>query len=93
MGYAIPFATLIRAGIARQRDDQPSTIALLEKAVNDFDASHMSLYAAAARRRLGETIGGERGRQLVTQSEEWMSKQEIKNPERMMNLLAPGFAN
>jgi hypothetical protein len=53
----------------------------------------MSLYAAAARRRLGEMIGGDRGRQLVAQAEEWMTKQQIKNPARMMNLLAPGFAN
>jgi hypothetical protein len=93
MGYANPFATLIRAGIARQRRAQQTTVALLEKAVRDFDAAHMSLYAAAARRRLGEMVGGDRGRQLVAQSEEWMTKQQIKNPARMMNLLAPGFAS
>ena len=91
MGYANPFATLIRAGVARQRGDQASAIAQLEKAVKDFDNAHMSLYAAAARRRLGELIANDRGRQLVAQSEEWMTKQEIKNPARMMNLLAPGF--
>jgi serine/threonine protein kinase/tetratricopeptide (TPR) repeat protein len=93
MGYANPFATLIRGGIARQRGDQANAIALLEKAAKDFDAAHMSLYAAAARRRLGEVVGGDRGRQLVAQSEEWMMKQQIKNPARMMNLLAPGFAS
>jgi eukaryotic-like serine/threonine-protein kinase len=93
MAYANPFATLIRAGIAHQRRDQKNAIALLEKAAKDFDESHMSLYAAAARRCLGEIIGGDRGRQLVAQSEEWMTKQQIKNPTRMMNLLAPGFAN
>jgi serine/threonine protein kinase/tetratricopeptide (TPR) repeat protein/energy-coupling factor transporter ATP-binding protein EcfA2 len=93
MGYANPFATLIRAGIARQRGDEQSAIALLEKAAKDFDATHMSLYAAAARRRLGEVVGGDRGRQLVAQSEEWMTKQQIKNPARMMNLLAPGFTS
>jgi len=91
MEYANPFATLIRAGIARQRGDQTNAIALLEKAAKDFDTVNMRLYAAAARRRLGEIGGGDRGRQLVAQSEEWMTKQEIKNPARMMNLLAPGF--
>jgi tetratricopeptide (TPR) repeat protein len=93
MGYANPFATLIRAGIARQRGDDKTAVALLERALKDFDEAHMKLYAAAARRRLGETIGGDRGRQLVAQSEEWMAKQQIKNPARMTNLLAPGFAN
>jgi len=51
----------------------------------------MQLYAVAARRRLGEMLGGDRGRQLVAQTEEWMTKQQIKNPPRMINLLAPGF--
>jgi eukaryotic-like serine/threonine-protein kinase len=51
----------------------------------------MRLYAVAARRRLGEMIGGDRGRQLIAETEEWMSKQQIKNPARMINLIAPGF--
>jgi len=91
MAYANPFATMIRAGIARRRSDDKRAISLLEKAAYDFDAAHMRLYAYASRRRLGEMIGGDRGRQLVAETEEWMSKQEIKNPVRMMNLLAPGF--
>jgi hypothetical protein len=91
MTYANPFAMLIRAGIARQRGDQTASVTLLEKAFAEFGAAHMRLYAAAAQRRLGETIGGDRGRQLVAQSELWMTKQQIRNPVRMMNLLAPGF--
>ncbi|HYW72464.1 MAG TPA: hypothetical protein VE961_15615, partial [Pyrinomonadaceae bacterium] len=91
MPYANPFAMLIRAGSARQRGDEPGAVAQLEKACAAFDASHMRLYAAVARRRLGEMVGGDRGRQLVAQSEQWMAKQQIKNPVRMTNLLAPGF--
>ena len=91
MSYANPFAALIRAGIARRRDDDQRAISLLEKAAIDFDAVHMGLYAAIARRRLGELVGGDRGSQLTARSDEWMTKQEIKNPARMMNLLAPGF--
>jgi serine/threonine protein kinase/tetratricopeptide (TPR) repeat protein len=91
MAYANPLATLIRAGIARQRGDDARAISLAEKAAEAFDAVHMRLYAVAARRRLGEMIGGDRGRQLVAQTEEWMNKQQIKNPPRMMNMIAPGF--
>jgi tetratricopeptide (TPR) repeat protein len=91
MAYAYPFATLVRAGIIHQRGNQAGAIALLEKASSDFDAVRMRLYAVAARRRLGELVGGDRGRQLIAQTEEWMKKQQIKNPSRMMNLLAPGF--
>ena len=91
MAYAYPFATLVRAGIIHQSGNQAGAIALLEKASSDFDAVRMRLYAVAARRRLGELVGGDRGRQLIAQTEEWMKKQQIKNPARMMNLLAPGF--
>ena len=51
----------------------------------------MLLYAAAARRRLGETLNGKRGRELIDQSEDWMRKQQIKNPKAFANLLASGF--
>ena len=91
MAYANPYANLIRAGIARRRGDDQRAISLLEKSAIDFDAAHMRLYAAVSRRCLGEVLGDDRGRELKAQSEEWMSKQEIKNPIRMMNLLAPGF--
>ena len=91
MAYANPLATLIRAGIARQRGDGGRALTLTEKALKDFEAADMQLYAVAARRRLGEMLGGDRGRQLVAQTEEWMTKQQIKNPPRMINLLAPGF--
>ena len=92
MAYANPLATLVRAGVARQRGNETGAVALLEKASSDFDAARMRLYAVAARCRLGETIGGDRGRQLIAQADEWMMKQQIKNPARMMSLLAPGFA-
>ena len=92
MGYANPLATLIRAGLAKQQGDVASALALTEKALKDFEAADMRLYAVAARRRLGEMLGGDRGLQLVAQTEEWMTKQQIKNPARMLNLLAPGFS-
>jgi eukaryotic-like serine/threonine-protein kinase len=91
MAYANPHATFVRAGVARQRGNEQRAIALTEKALKDFETASMQLYAVAARRRLGELMGGDRGRDLVTQSNQWMVKQEIKNPEKMMNLLAPGF--
>lgn len=91
MAYSNPLATLVRAGVAKQRGDEQRAIALTEKALEEFEATNMRLYAVAARRRLGELLGGERGRELVAQTDQWMVKQEIKNPEKIMNLLAPGF--
>jgi hypothetical protein len=51
----------------------------------------MALYAAAARRRLGELLGGDEGREAIVESESWMLKHQIKNPAAVSNLMAPGF--
>jgi len=92
MGYSNPIASLIRAGVAKQRGDEKKAVALLEQTLKDFEAADMRLYAVIARQRLGELVGGDRGRQMVSQTEEWMAKQQVKNPAKIMNLLAPGFS-
>jgi hypothetical protein len=91
MAYATPMATLVRAAVAKKRGDQPGAANLLESAIRDFEASHMQLYATVGRRRLGELIGGDQGRELLAKTDRWMARQMIKNPARMTNLLAPGF--
>jgi hypothetical protein len=55
-----------------------------------FDGLGTRLYADAARRRLGELLGGEQGRALVAQANSWMTGQNIHNPARMTAMLAPG---
>lgn len=92
MTYANPYAALIRAGIAHQRGDDASAVTLLERALKEFEVADMTLYAIVTRHRLGEMIGGDRGRELRQDAEEWMSRQLIKNPEKVMNLMAPGFS-
>jgi len=67
-------------------------VALVSQAIEGFEASHMQLYAATARRRLGEMIGGDGGAELIRQADGWMNKQEIKNPAAVANLMAPGFS-
>ena len=73
--------------VARQVPEQ----ALLEQAVKKFDAVHMAFYAAVVRRRHGELLGGEQGQALVEQADTWMSRQGVRNPARMTDLMAPGF--
>ena len=92
MPYANPYAELIRAGIARQRGDDAAAVTQLERALKEFEAADMRLYAVATRRRLGELVGGDRGRELVSEANEWMIRQQIENPEKITNLMAPGFS-
>jgi serine/threonine protein kinase len=92
MHWSNPLAMLIHAGLARRRGDDSRAVALISQAIEGFAASDMALYAATARRRLGEILGGDRGGELVNQADDWMSKQQIKNPAAVANLMVPGFS-
>jgi serine/threonine protein kinase/tetratricopeptide (TPR) repeat protein len=91
MPWSNPLASLIHAALAKQSGDISRSATLTSQAVDGFEAADMALYAAAARRRHGELVGGDRGRELIDQADEWMSKQQIKNPPAVTNLMAPGF--
>jgi len=91
MAWSNPLATLMHAALAKQRGEISTSVALAEKALKGFEAAGMALYAAAARRRLGELVGGDRGQELIARADEWMHRQQIKNPQAFKRLLAPGF--
>ena len=91
MAWASPFVSLIRAGIANRRGEKNAAAALLSEAAAAFSSLDMQLHASASKRRLGETLGGETGEQLVKEANLWMLSQKIRNPEAMMRMLAPGF--
>jgi tetratricopeptide (TPR) repeat protein len=91
MSWAKPFATLIRATVAHHRAQCEHAATLLSEAINGFENAGMNLYSAAARRRLGETLRDDKGRQLIAQADAWMTSQRIKAPELMTRMLVPGF--
>jgi serine/threonine protein kinase len=88
--WADPLAFLLRAGAAATRGETARSLALLEPAESAFTAADMALHAAVTRRRRGELMGGEAGSDLVTAADAWMSGQDIVNPARMAQMLAPG---
>jgi hypothetical protein len=49
----------------------------------------MALYAAAARRRLGELLGGAEGAALIEAADDWMAGQGVARPERLTALFVP----
>ncbi|HET6878726.1 MAG TPA: AAA family ATPase [Pirellulales bacterium] len=89
--YARPLAMLIRAALAA-RSGQPEAAAdLLAGAISLLDSHQLGIYAAAARYRRGQLLGGEQGDALVQQATDWMREQRILRPERIAALFAPGF--
>jgi hypothetical protein len=91
IAWAMPFASVVRAGVAHQRGKASQAVGLLSEAAENFDLADIDLYAAATRRRLGEALGSERGRQLVAEADAWMRNQEIRDPAAMTRMLTPGF--
>jgi tRNA A-37 threonylcarbamoyl transferase component Bud32 len=89
--WAMAHARLLRAGAAAARGDRVGAARLLAEAARAFEAADMALYAAVARHRLGELVGGAGGQELVAAAEEWMAGQQIRDPGRATAVLAPGF--
>jgi hypothetical protein len=84
-------ARVIRAAVAWQRRDHAAAVQLLGQATEQFETLEMKAHAAATRRRLGQLVGGDQGRELIDAADTWMKSQGIRNPVRMTRVYAPGF--
>jgi eukaryotic-like serine/threonine-protein kinase len=90
--WAAPLAVLVRAGIAATEGDPSRALGMLAFAAEGCEAADMALFAAAARYRRGQLLGGEEGRALRDPADAWMAKEGVFNRERMVGMLAPGFS-
>jgi eukaryotic-like serine/threonine-protein kinase len=92
-GWADAAASLLRASILGARGRPEESLRHLDQAMRGFDAADMALYAACARRRKGQLLGGEEGQRLIEAAEAAMREQGITNPARWTALYAPGFSD
>jgi hypothetical protein len=91
MKWADPLAALIQAGVASLRNEKQAAISLLSRACAGFEEADMKLYAAVARRRLGEITRGMEGQRLTDEADAWMQEQKIKVSAKITRMLAPGI--
>ena len=91
MPWSNPLAALLRAGAAMIEGEPARARPLLQEAITGLDRANMALYAAAARYRRGHLLGGDEGRRLVVEAEQWLTKQGVVNRAKMVGMLAPGF--
>jgi hypothetical protein len=89
--WAAALGELLRAGVADVRGDAQGAASHFALAIAALDATDMALYAAAARRRHGELLGGAEGSALVDAAGMWMEGQTIRHPGRMTRMLVPSF--
>ena len=83
-----PLVKLLHAAVANLKGDRDAAAALVKDAASGFERVKMGLYAAAARRRLGE-LTQDAG--IVTLADDWMRSEDIAAPERMTRMLAPAL--
>ncbi len=89
MPWATPLASLLRAGVAAARGDGGGAAQLLGEATAQLELQEMRVYAAAARRRRGELLGGAEGRAAVAEADGWFAGQGVADPVAMAGLFAP----
>ncbi|MFI5302808.1 MAG: hypothetical protein ACHREM_32365, partial [Polyangiales bacterium] len=92
LDWSRAFAELVAAAIAAQRGDRAQAEMLLRASIDAFTRIEMQLFAAAARARLGAIVGGAAGETMVAESERAFRAQGVARPERMIAMMAPGFA-
>lgn len=90
---AAPLADLIEAAIDRSEGETRSAERRLRRCIVAFDDLGMRLFSAAARARLGQLDGGSAGQVLVERAHAAFRSEEVVNPSRMTDLLAPGFGS
>ncbi len=78
-------AALGRALVARARGQGLAAAPLFATAGDLLDGAGLEHYAAAARMRAAALYGTS-----AIDGELWMSREQVRNPERMLQLLAPG---
>jgi hypothetical protein len=89
---ARPLAWLIEAAIEAATGASETSQACLERAIEEFDALQMVLFAAAARARLAALVGDSPMRDTLQQrAQQVFEEQQVLEPSRMLEMLAPGF--
>jgi eukaryotic-like serine/threonine-protein kinase len=73
-------AAHIRGALHALRGEWPRAVAEMESCARLFEQCDMKIYAASARRRLGEWTGGERGREWIADADRFMQSEKIPDP-------------
>jgi eukaryotic-like serine/threonine-protein kinase len=83
------FSEILRFGADSRRGVGERSLAHLTQAEEKATATGMALHRAVVRHRRGEIIGGDEGQTLIDEALEFMAVQNIKNPDRMLDMLSP----
>jgi eukaryotic-like serine/threonine-protein kinase len=88
MAWGLPLAALLRATVAHRRGDAALARGDLEAALAGFVERDMALFAAVARRRLGELTGDAA---TIAVADAAMRAGRVVRPDAIVGMLAPGW--
>ncbi len=91
-GWIQSLSMLLEGAVHFQRGNDELAKSRLEAAIEALYNQEMKLYAAASRWRLAGLLDGNDKEKHLTEAQNFMASQNIKNMECMVNLLAPGFS-
>ncbi len=89
--YANVWSLLLRAALAAQQGRIAQATENLRQAALGADDAGMLGCAAAARFRHAQLVGGNAGDMLRKRSDAWIAHEEVANPRRYFETIAPGF--
>jgi hypothetical protein len=85
------FAELLLSGVAWREGRPEDSLLCLERAEAHAAETGMRLHHAVARFRRGQILGGETGRAMREGALAFMSAEEIRRPDRMLDMLSPAL--
>ena len=93
MPWALALAALVRAGVDHRRGLLDRAAAGLRRGIAAATDTDLRGYAAAGRRALGGLVGGDEGASLVREADGWFRAAGGRRPERLADMLVPGFTS
>ncbi len=91
--YADALSHLVFAGVAWLRGNADKAAAQLKLACAEFEGDRQILWAACARMRLGQLLGGSEGDMHRASATEAMALRGVASPERFVAVYAPGYSD
>jgi len=84
--------TVVQAGVEALEGNRAGAIALLERAVRDYESLGQGMLANTAKRRLGQLTGDAKGAGLVGDAEQWLRQEGVVDLEAITRFHACGLS-
>jgi len=85
------FGQLLEAGVAQLQGNPELALSHLREAETSFQQRGLGLMVPVARHSIGRVLGGDEGKRLIAEAEQFFSDQGVQRPDRMIAVHAAGF--